>query len=284
MIHPGPVFPTTIRALERAANDNRWPMLPRSPFGVCLFRGDSLDIMDDLARAHPDGLVDMVFADPPYRLSNDGMTCRNGSRASVNKAEWDRSRGDDLDHEWNRAWLLRCHQLMKPDATIWVTASQHILFSVGMAVRELGMKILNVISWEKPDPPPNLSHRVFTHSTEFLIWAARSPQSRHRFNYGSMCELAGGRQMQTVWRIAPPDDTEKRLGRHPTQKPLALVRRAIFAATARGDVILDPFVGSGTTAVAAVQAGRQCVGLDSDAGYLDLAGRRVEAVLRTSRS
>lgn len=279
------VFPTTVRSLASAVrNDNAWPLMPRSPFGACLFRGDAFAILDDLATQHPDGLFDMVFADPPYRLSNDGFTCRSGQKASVNKGEWDRTGGFDKDHAWTRGWLGRCQRLMKRDATIWVTGSQHNVFSVGFALQELDMRVLNTIAWEKPNPPPNLSCRYFTHSTEWLIWAAKDQRSRHRFNYDDVCQLAGGVQMQTVWRIPPPDAAEKRFGRHPTQKPLALVRRAILACTVPGDVILDPFVGSGTTAVAALEAGRQCVGLDSDAGYLALAARRLEAALRSPRS
>ena len=275
---PSAFFPTTLRR-EPSANDNAWPFTPRSDFGVCLFHGDSLAVLDDITAAHPSGVFDMVFADPPYRLSNGGMTCSSGRSAPVDKGAWDRSQGPAADHEWNRSWLSRCQAVMKPDATIWVTGTQHNIFSVGFAMRELGMKILNIITWEKPDPPPNLSCRVFTHSTEFLTWAARNDRSRHRFNYDRMCQLAGNRQMQTVWRIAPPGVDEKQHGRHPTQKPLALLRRVLLASTMEGDTVLDPFVGSGTTAVAALETGRQCVGIDSDAGFLEIAARRVRAAV-----
>jgi site-specific DNA-methyltransferase (adenine-specific) len=239
-----------------------------------------LKVLADVAAASKHGIVDMVFADPPYRLSNGGITCKSGRVAPVDKGAWDRSRGLRADYIWNRTWLSHCQGLMKPDATMWVTGTQHVIFLLGFAMRDLGMKILNVITWEKPDPPPNLSGRYFTHSTELLIWAGRDGSTRHRFNDGPMRQLTGGQPMQTVWRIAPPGGDEKRFGRHPTQKPLELVRRAILAATTPGEIILDPFIGSGTTAVAALETGRQCVGLDDDEGYLKTAARRIEAALR----
>jgi site-specific DNA-methyltransferase (adenine-specific) len=244
--------------------------------GVFLYGGDCLAVMDELLAHYPDGIFDAVFADPPYRLSNGGISCQSGRVVCVDKGAWDRSAGYAADHAWNREWLARCQRLLRPDGTLWVTGSQHSIFSVGHAIRELGMKILNQITWEKPDPPPNLSCRYFTHSTETLIWAAKSERSRHRFNHDVMRSLNHGVPMQTVWRIAPPSFTEKRFGRHPTQKPLDLLYRCILACTAQGDLVLDPFLGSGTTAVAAIVVSRRCAGIEQDPRALALATRRVE--------
>jgi site-specific DNA-methyltransferase (adenine-specific) len=243
--------------------------------GVWLLAGNASDVLDDLAAGHPDGLFDCVFADPPYFLSNGGISCRSGRVVSVDKGAWDRSSGFEADHAWNLGWLRRCRDLLLPDGTLWVTGTHHNIFSVGYALRELGMKILNQIAWEKPDPPPNLSRRYFTHSTETLIWAAKSERSVHRFDFEAMREIAGGEPMRTVWRIAPPGSGEKRFGKHPTQKPLELVRRCLLSSTAKGDLVLDPFVGSGTTAVAALRAGLRCVGIDREPAALSLAARRL---------
>ena len=245
------------------------------PRGIQFFLGDSLEILDALAAAHPDGFVDAIFADPPYFLSNNGVTCQSGRMVSVNKAKWDRSRGADDNHAFNLDWLRRCQKVLKPNGTIWVTGTHHVIFSVGFAMQQLGFKILNVITWEKPNPPPNLSCRYFTHSTEQVLWAAKSSKSRHVFHYPLMKEINGGRQMKAVWPMLAPGREEKQHGKHPTQKPLALVERCLSAATNVGDLVLDPFLGSGTTAVACAKLGRHCIGLESERAHLDTAVRRL---------
>jgi site-specific DNA-methyltransferase (adenine-specific) len=244
--------------------------------GVWLARGDSLEVLERLAAACPEGLFDAIFADPPYFLSNDGITCQSGVRVKVNKGEWDRSRGIEENHRFNRRWLSLCQRLLTPNGTIWVSGTHHVILSVGFAMQELGLKILNDIVWEKPNPPPNLSCRYFTHSTETLLWAAKSPKSKHVFNYDEMRAEAGGRQMKTVWRMTAPPKAEKAMGKHPTQKPVALVARCLQASTAPGALVLDPFVGSGTTALAALKLGRRCIGIDNDPKYLDIARSRLE--------
>lgn len=244
--------------------------------GVWLRQGDSLALLESLAERFPDGLFDLVFADPPYFLSNGGVTCQSGRMVSVHKGDWDRSRGADENHEFNRRWLALCQALLKPNGTMWVSGTHHVILSVGFAMQQLGFKILNDVVWEKPNPPPNLSCRYFTHAAETLLWAAKSPRSKHVFNYPEMRGENGGRQMKSVWRdIKAPGSDEKRFGRHPTQKPEALLSRCLRAASAPGALVLDPFCGSGTTAVAAVRTGRRCLALDIDAQYLDLAARRV---------
>jgi site-specific DNA-methyltransferase (adenine-specific) len=231
--------------------------------------------LDGLAAEFPEGKVDMIFADPPYFLSNGGSTCRSGKRVIVDKGQWDKSRGADLNHQFNLEWLKRCQQVLKPNGSIWVTGTQHVIFSVGYAMQQLGFKLLNTISWEKPNPPPNLSCRYFTHSTETVVWAAKTLTSKHVFHYKLMRQMNGGKQMKAVWKIAAPRASEKTFGKHPTQKPVALVERCILASTSRGDVVLDPFAGSGTTAVAALKLGRQFLGVDLDLASVELASKRV---------
>jgi site-specific DNA-methyltransferase (adenine-specific) len=251
----------------------------RSPDGSArLCRGDSLAILPTLA----DESVDCVWTDPPYLLSNDGITCVAGRMVKVNKGEWDRSRGVDLDHEFNRAWLAQCYRLLKPGGTIWVSGTLHVYLSVGMAMRQLGYRLLNDIVWEKPAPPPNLGCRCFTHSTEMLLWATKAKKgSKHRytFNYAAMKAENGGKQMKNVWRLSSPAKEEKQFGKHPTQKPVALVARCLRASTSPGDLVVDPFAGSGSTGVAAVGLGRRFIGCEREDSYVDVAIRRITAAL-----
>ncbi|MCA9653202.1 MAG: site-specific DNA-methyltransferase [Myxococcales bacterium] len=244
----------------------------RAPDGLAtLLRGDSLEVLEQL----PAASVDLVFADPPYFLSNGGSTCRGGRRAAVDKGRWDRSRGIEEDHAWNLRWLDGCRRVLRPHGTIWVSGTGHVIYSLGFAMQRLGFKLLNDITWEKPNPPPNLACRSFTHSTETLLWAARSSSSRHHFNYDMMRERNGGRQMKSVWRVTAPGKAEKVHGRHPTQKPVALLERILEASCPPGGVVLDPFNGSGTTAVAAVRCGHRYVGIERLVRYLELTRWRL---------
>jgi site-specific DNA-methyltransferase (adenine-specific) len=252
------------------------PALADDVLGVWLYGGNSLAALDALGERYPDGVFDMIFADPPYFLSNGGITCHAGKMVKVDKGEWDKSRGPELNHEFNTEWLRRCQRVLKPDGTIWVTGTSHVIFSVGFAMQQLGFKFLNDIAWEKPNPPPNLSCRYLTHSTETVLWAAKNEKSRHCFNYSLMRQIAGGKQMKTVWRFSTPKNEEKRFGKHRTQKPVALVERCILASTKEGDLILDPFLGGGTTAVAALQTRRRCVGIELEESNLRLAVKRAD--------
>lgn len=263
--------------------------------GCWIYPADCLSMLDQIAAEHPEGRFDVIFADPPYFLSNGGITCQAGKMAKVDKGGWDTSRGHDRNHEFNCEWLRRCQQVLKPNGTIWVTGTHHVIFSVGFALQQLGFKILNDIAWEKPNPPPNLSCRYFTHSTETLIWAAKNLKSKHRFNYAEMRQVTG-KQMKTVWRaeefpvtaeempliwrVPAPGREEKLWGRHPTQKPLALVKRCLAASSGEGDWVLDPFLGSGTTAVAAVSMKRKFIGMEADRDHASLAVKRLEAMFR----
>jgi site-specific DNA-methyltransferase (adenine-specific) len=243
--------------------------------GIYLYQGDCLEVMDQIAAKHPEGCFDMIFADPPYFLSNGGITCHAGKMVKVDKGAWDKSRGPELNHEFNTEWLKRCQKVLKPNGTIWVTGTHHVIFSVGYAMQQLGFKILNDIAWEKPNPPPNLSCRYFTHSTETVLWAAKSEKSKHVFNYKAM-KAVTGKQMKTVWTMSAPGKGEKTFGKHPTQKPVALAERCVLAATREGDLVLDPFLGGGTTAVACARTYRQFVGVELDLTYVLADCKRVD--------
>ena len=243
--------------------------------GFTLLRGDSLELLEAMEPEQ----FDMIFADPPYFLSNGGVTCKSGRMVSVNKGRWDQSQGVQANHEFNLRWLEACQRLLKPDGTIWVSGTHHVIYSLGFAMQVLGFKILNDIAWFKVNPPPNLSCRYFTHGTETVIWAARNDGSRYTFNYQTMKEMNGGKQMKNLWNIMAPRKAEKTFGKHPTQKPLKLMNRIILAASNEGDLILDPFCGSSTTGIAAVEAGRRYVGIDQSEEYLDLSVRRLEGLL-----
>lgn len=189
----------------------------------------------------------------------------------VDKGEWDKSRGPELNHEFNLEWLKRCQKVLKPNGTIWVSGTHHVIFSIGYAMQQLGYKILNDIAWEKPNPPPNLSCRYFTHSTETILWAAKNEKSKHVFNYDLMRQTNGGKQMKTVWTMTAPSGDEKTFGKHPTQKPVSLIERCLLAATKEGDLVLDPFLGGGTTAVAALRTNRGFIGSELDIKHLTLS-------------
>lgn len=232
-----------------------------------------------------DGSVHFVFADPPYLLSNGGFTVSGGKQVSVNKGDWDRSRGFDSDLEFHRSWISAIRPKLKPSGTIVISGTYHSIYKCGVALEELGFRILNEIVWFKPNGAPNLGGRSFAASHETLIWASKGKKAKHTFNYKSMKhgDFPGdslkkeGKQMRSVWSIPNTPLREKTMGKHPTQKPLALLERLIVACTKPGDVVLDPFVGSGTTGVAAVGLGRSFIGFETKAEYSKLARKRIRA-------
>ncbi len=240
-----------------------------------LYQGDSLQLLERF----DDEQFDVIFADPPYFLSNGGTTCQAGKRVSVNKGKWDASLGAQDNHEFNRRWLEACQRVLRPNGTIWVSGTSHVIFSVGFAMQQLGFKLLNQVTWEKPNPPPNLACRYFTHSTETVLWAAKNRKSKHHFEYAEMKMRNGGKQMKDVWRFPAPPKREKAHGRHPTQKPLALLDRLLVASCPEGAEVLDPFNGSGTTGVAALALGHSYTGIEREDEYLTLARDRMTAVL-----
>ncbi len=247
-----------------------------------LFQGDALELMKSM----PDDCVDCIWTDPPYLLSNDGFTCVAGKRVRVNKGEWDRSLGIDIDHETNRIWLAECYRILKPMGTIWVTGTLHVYLSIGMAMLQLGFRILNDITWEKPNPPPNLGCRCFTHSTETILWATKAKKGskdRYTFNYQEMREENGGKQMKTVWQFAPAGRDEKTLGKHPTQKPVALIQRCLRASTNEGDLVFDPFAGSGATGVAALGLQRNFIGCEREQEFVEVIRKRLSTIQSVER-
>lgn len=243
--------------------------------GAFLYQGNCLEIMDLIAEKYPNGCFDMIFADPPYFLSNGGISCHAGKMVKVDKGDWDKSQGPELNHEYNREWLRRAQKLLKPNGTMWVSGTQHVIYSIGFAMQQLGMKILNDIIWEKPNPPPNLACRYFTHSTEIVLWAAKTEKSKHTFNYDIMRKYNDNKQMKNVWRFTSPGNAEKTNGKHPTQKPLSLLERCIEASTNAGDFVFDPFAGSSTTGVAALKLNRKFCGVELENEYVELSLKRL---------
>lgn len=238
---------------------------------IQLYHGDCLEIMPWLNEAS----IDMIYADPPYFLSSGGITCSAGKMVSVNKGEWDKKKNAYEIHEFNIRWLKRCQRLLKSDGTIWISGTQHNIYSVGYALQCLGFKILNDIIWAKTNPPPNLSCRYFTHSHEHIIWASKNEKSKHTFNYADMKTENGGKQMKSVWEISPPKKAERQYGRHPTQKPIELLNRIIKASTNKGDLILDLFLGSGTTGVSAISLGRKFIGIENNKEFIEISKKRL---------
>ncbi len=247
-----------------------------------LYHGDSIDLLAKL----PENSIDMVFADPPYNLSNGGFSVHAGKMVSVNKGDWDKSRGFEDDYDFHYRWLEAVHRVLKPEGTIWVSGTYHSIYQCGHAIQSLGYHLLNDVSWFKPNASPNLSCRFFTASHETILWARKEKKAKHTFNYDSMKngEWDGdllkkpGKQMRSVWSIGTPKPNEKRFGKHPTQKPMELLKRIVLASTKKNDIILDPFTGSSTTGLVAVQNGRKFVGIDLEKNYLDLSRKRFNAM------
>jgi site-specific DNA-methyltransferase (adenine-specific) len=249
--------------------------------GVKLFHGDSMDILSKIKSRS----IDMIFADPPYFLSSGGITCQSGKMTSVDKAEWDKQISLKEKHKFNKRWIKKCKRVLKDDGTIFISGTYHNIYSIGMALEENGFVIMNNITWKKTNPPPNLACRYFTHSTETILWAKKTKKSKHTFNYPLMKEMNNNKQMKDFWDI--PNDVytsscvtkkEKKHGKFPTQKPLALLDRLILAGSNEGDTVLDPFNGSGTTGVVSIKNRRKYIGIDTEESYLDLTIRRLEEV------
>lgn len=221
---------------------------------------------------------DMIFADPPYFLSNDGISIQSGKIVSVNKGEWDKGGTLEFVNKFNLQWIGLCREKLKDNGTIWVSGTYHNIFSVANALQQLGFKILNVITWAKTNPPPNISCRFFTYSTEFVIWARKHKNKPHYYNYELMKLINGGKQMTDVWYLPAIARWEKSCGKHPTQKPLNLLVRIILASTEPNSWILDPFAGSGTTGIAASLTGRRFLGIEQENDFLTISKLRREEI------
>ena len=246
-----------------------------------LYHGDIFEVIQSVKKES----VDMIFADPPYNLSNGGFSVHAGKRVSVNKGDWDKSNGVEKDFDFHYNWIETCKRVLKPNGTIWISGTYHSIYQCGFALQKLGYHILNDISWYKPNASPNLSCRFFTASHETLIWARKDKTGKHTFNYK---EMKGGnwhledfikkvdKQMRSVWSITTPKAKEKIFGKHPTQKPIELLKRIVIASSKKGDWILDPFAGSSTTGIAAYELGRRFIGIDNEKKYLDLSKKRFD--------
>ena len=234
-----------------------------------LLNGDSFELLPQF-----EFKFDMIFADPPYFLSNDGISVQAGKIVSVNKGEWDRGNSPEEINDFNKRWITLCREKLKDNGTIWISGTYHNIYSVTNSLTDLGFKILNVVTWVKTNPPPNISCRYFTYSTEFIIWARKSAKKPHYFNYALMKHLNDNKQMTDVWRLPAIAPWEKSCGKHPTQKPLALLTRIILASTNRGGWVLDPFAGSSTTGIAANLIGRRYLGIERESDFADMSRRR----------
>lgn len=248
------------------------PFYRSSSHDFTLLHGDCFELLPRF-KFH----FDMIFADPPYFLSNDGISVQSGKIISVNKGEWDRGGTPEEINDFNKRWISLCRDKLKENGTIWISGTYHNIFSVANSLTELGFKILNVITWVKTNPPPNISCRYFTYSTEFIIWARKSIKRPHHFNYELMKSLNDDRQMTDVWRLPAIAPWEKTCGKHPTQKPLSLLTRIILASTDKNAWILDPFAGSSTTGIAANLIGRRYLGIEQEQAFVDISReRRIE--------
>lgn len=240
--------------------------------GFTLLQGDCRELLRRF-----EFKFDMIFADPPYFLSSGGISVQSGKIVCVDKGEWDKTGDLESIHSFNKEWLILCREKLKDNGTIWVSGTYHNIFSVANQLTELGYKILNVITWAKTNPPPNISCRYFTHSTEFIIWARKSVKVPHVYNYNIMKLINGKKQMTDVWQLPAIARWEKSCGKHPTQKPLSLLVRIILASTKKGAWVLDPFTGSSTTGIAANLLDRKFLGIDKEVEFLNMSkGRRLE--------
>ena len=237
-----------------------------------LYHGDCSEIMNGL-----ETMVDMIFADPPYFLSTgNGKVNINGQYIKFDKGQWDRVRSRCEKDEFNMRWLAACCRLLKPNGTIWVCGTYHNIFSVERCLYELGFKVINMVTWQKPDPPTTLSEKRLNFCSEYIIWATRKNCNDYVFNYDELMKLNGGCQMQDVWKIPAAKSWEKKCGKHPTQKPLRLLYRVILASTNVGDIVLDPFAGSSTTGIAANLMGRSFLGCEISPDFIKLGIHRRE--------
>lgn len=234
------------------------------------------DVLKTLAEIDSES-VDLIYADPPYNLSNDGITCHAGKQVKVNKADWDKSKGFDADYQFHFEWIQACYRVLKPNGTLWISGTYHSIYACGHVLQQQGWHLINDIVWYKPNAAPNLACRQFAASHETLLWAKKNKKAKHTFNYSTLKEGAypkdklknPNKQMRSVWSISTTSPKEKKYGKHPTQKPLALLERIILASTNELDLVLDPFSGSATTGVAALQNQRRFIGIDAQVDYLN---------------
>ncbi|MFR1709455.1 MAG: DNA-methyltransferase [Clostridium sp.] len=236
-----------------------------------LILGDCLKALNKL----PEKSIDMIFSDPPYFLSNDGITCASGKMVSVNKGEWDKSKGFKEDISFHKKWLKSCDRVLKDNGTMWISGTYHCIHQIAYVLLSMGYYIINEVTWYKPNAAPNLGCRCLTASHETLLWVKKSKSSKHTFNYEIAKELNDGKQMRSLWEISTTPKKEKEFGKHPTQKPFKLLDRIVKISTEDGDTILDPFCGSSTTGIASVLNNRKYIGVDISEEYLNISRSRI---------
>ncbi len=240
-----------------------------------LYFGDCVKTLKKIG----DKTIDLIFADPPYFLSSGGVSCHSGKQVSVNKADWDKSITIEEKIKFSKKWISECRRVLKDNGTIWISGTLHNIYSIGVALEKTGFSIINNITWQKPNPAPNLACRCFTNSTETILWARKQltpkKKGKHYFNYSLMKEINGNKQMKDVWTINLPRKEEKKHGKHPTQKPVDLLLRILEASTKENDLVLDPFCGSSTTGVACKILKRRYIGIDNKKEYLDISIKRL---------
>lgn len=249
-----------------------------------LYLGDSFRVLGIIEEK----TIDMIFADPPYFLSNNGISCQAGKMVSVNKASWDATAMTATQKiNYYRKWLNLCSNVLKDNGTIWISGTMHNIYYIGVALEYEGFSIINNVTWKKTNPVPNISCRAFTHSTETILWArkqlTKSKRGKHFFNYTLMKEDNNNKQMKDVWDFSTVPKSEKKYGKHPTQKPLSLLLRIIKASTQENDLVLDPFNGSGTTGIASTILNRKYIGIDNVVEYLELSQKRYEEIKNEKR-
>ena len=249
------------------------PYYKSSDHAFNLICGDTLELLPQFKFQ-----FDMIFADPPYFLSNGGISVQSGKIVCVDKGDWDKSVSPEEMNAFNLKWLSLCREKLKNNGTIWISGTYHNIFSVANCLTQLGYKILNVITWAKTNPPPNISCRYFTYSTEFVIWARKSEKVAHYYNYELMKRINDNKQMTDVWRLPAIAPWEKTCTKHPTQKPLGLLSRIILASTQAGAWILDPFAGSSTTGIAANLLGRRYLGIEREEEFSAIGKARREEI------
>lgn len=237
-----------------------------------LYRGDCFKVLTKIE----DNSIDCIITDPPYFLSNGGITCKSGKMVKVDKGDWDKRQGYDDVFNFNLNWIRESYRVLKEGGTLWVSGTHHNIYTIGSIVDSMeDFKILNNVTWVKTSPPPNLSCRFFTHSTETLLWVRKGKKSKHYFDYPYMKELNGGKQMKDVWKIGRAKKNEKLFGKHPTQKPEELIERLIIASTQQGDTVLDMFNGSGTTGAVSLRLKRNYIGIELEDEFYQLSKKRL---------